>query len=204
MLGTTIGTATASDDDAKMRRVDTVKPRVSYADLQRMPEDGHRYELYDGELYVVPSPLPIHQVVALRLYDQLKAFARPAGGSVFVAPFDIVLSEYNVVQPDVIYFGPESARRIKLREHVRFTPDLAIEVLSPSTSRNDRGRKRDLMARYRIPEYWIVDPDAHRIEVSVFREDGYGEPQIVSGDRFTSPTIAGLDIDLVELFRDLD
>ena len=57
---------------------------------------------------MIPSPLPIHQVVALRLYEQLSAFARPAGGSVFVAPFDIVLSEYNVVQPDVLYFGPEA------------------------------------------------------------------------------------------------
>lgn len=187
-----------------MRRVETVRPRVSYADLQRMPEDGHRYELYDGALYVVPSPLPIHQVVVLRLYEQLAAFARPASGAVFVAPFDIVLSEYNVVQPDVIYFGAESARRIKLREHVRFTPDLAIEVLSPSTSRNDRGRKRDLMATYGVPEYWVVDPDAHHIERSVLIEGTYGTPQIVSNGRCISGTVARLEIDLVELFRDLD
>ena len=90
-LAKTSGTAHAFDD-AEMRRVDTVRQRVSYADLQRMPEDGNRYELYDGELYVVPS------------------------------------------------------RRINLREHVRFPPDIAMEVLSPSTARNDRGRKRDLMA----------------------------------------------------------
>ncbi len=187
-----------------MRRVDTVRPRVSYADLQRMPEDGNRYELYDGELHVVPSPLPIHQVVALRLYEQLTAFARPAGAAVFVAPFDIVLSEFNVVQPDVIYFSAESARRINLREHVRFAPDLAIEVLSPSTSRNDRGRKRDLMATHGVPEYWIVDPDSHQIELSVLREGTYGTPQIVGGGRCLSATVAGLEIDLVELFRDLD
>lgn len=120
-----------------------------------------------------------------------------------MAPFDIVLSEYNVVQPDVIYFGAESARRINLREHVRFTPDLAIEVVSPSTSRNDRGRKRDLMATRGVPECWIVDPDSHCIELSVLREGTYGRPQIVSGGRFISPTVAGLEIDLVELFRDL-
>jgi Uma2 family endonuclease len=197
------GTADASDD-ATMRRVDTVRPRVSYADLQRMPEDGNRYELYDGELHVVPSPLPIHQVVALRLYEQLTAFARPAGGMVFVAPFDIVLSEFYVVQPDVIYFGAELARRINLRTHVRFTPDLAIEVLSPSTSGNDRGRKRDLMARFGVPEYWIVDPDSHQIEVSVLRVGTYGVAQVAGGDRCKSGTVAGLEIDLVELFRDLD
>ncbi len=56
-------------DDAKMRRVEAVKPRVSFADLQRMPDDGNRYELYDGELVVVPSPLLRHQIVAGRLYE---------------------------------------------------------------------------------------------------------------------------------------
>lgn len=95
------------------------------------------------------------------------------------------------------------ARRINLREHVRFAPDLAIEVLSPSTAGNDRGRKRGLLARYQIPEYWIVDIDRRRIEMSIFRESGYGAPEIVSGERLRSATIAGLEIDLVELFRDL-
>jgi Uma2 family endonuclease len=154
-----------------MRRVETVKPRVSYADLQRMPDDGRRYELYDGELCVVPSPLPIHEIVKLRLLERLLRYARRYGGKVFDAPFDIVLSEYNVVQPDLIYFGPESARRIRLHEHVRFAPDLAIEVLSPSTAGIDRGRKRDLLARYRVAEYWIVDPDRRQVEQYLLQPD---------------------------------
>lgn len=187
-----------------MRRVDTVKRRVSYADLQRIPEDGHRYELYDGELYVVPSPLPIHQIVVQRLFLALNDFTKRHGGQAFVAPFDVVLSEFNVIQPDILYFGPESAARINLREHVRFAPELAIEVLSPSTARNDRGRKRDLLARYRIPEYWIVDADARQIEVSTLREGGYGEPAIVRGERLRSATIAGMEIDLIALFQDLE
>ena len=187
-----------------MRRVETVKGRVSYADLQRMPEDGHRYELYDGELSVVPSPLPIHQVVVQRLFLALNAFAEARDGSVFLAPFDIVLSEFNVVQPDVLYFGGDATRRITLREHVRFGPDRAIEVLSPSTARNDRGRKRDLLARYQIPEYWIVDADARRVEVSVLRDGRYDDAQIVTGDRLKSATVAQLEIDLLQIFRNLD
>ena len=133
-----------------MRRMEAVKPPVSYADLQRMPDDGNRYELYDGELWVVPAPLPRYQRVAQRLFIALSELTARAGGEVFMAPFDIVLSEYNVVQPDVIYFGPESARRIRPDEHVRFPPDAAFEVLSPSTARNDRGRKRTLLARFRV------------------------------------------------------
>lgn len=187
-----------------MRRVETVKRRASYADLQRMPEDGNRYELYDGELYAVPPPLPIHQVVAQRLWLALNNHAKLHGGASFIAPFDIILSEYNVVQPDVLYFGPEAARRIKPREHVRFGPGLAIEVLSKSTARNDRGRKRDVLARFRIPEYWIVDADTRQIEVSVWRDGRYGDAETVAGDRLTSVTIPGLELDLAELFRDLD
>src|SRR5829696_7489949 len=135
-----------------MRRVEGMKRRVSFADLQRMPDDGRRYELYDGELCVVPAPFPIHQLVVRRLLETLLAFSRTSGGQVFNAPFDIVLTDYDVVEPDLIYFGPEAASRIRPKEHVRFPPDLAIEVLSASTQRIDRGRKSDLLARHHVPE----------------------------------------------------
>jgi Uma2 family endonuclease len=184
----------------KMRRVDAVKRPVGYADLQRMPDDGNRYELYDGELWMVPSPLPIHQAIVGRLHLALSATAKTNGGAVYLAPFDIVLSEYNVVQPDLIFFGPESARRIRPREHVRFPPDAAFEVLSPSTARNDRGRKRRLLAQYRVPEYWIIDPDASSVEVSRLVEGGYAGPVIASGGRCGSSVIRGFELDLAELF----
>jgi Uma2 family endonuclease len=184
-----------------MRRMEAVKPPVSYADLQRMPDDGNRYELYDGELFVVPSPLPRHQIVSQRLFLALAEWTRRRGGTVFHAPFDIVFSEYNVVQPDVIYFGPDAVRRIRPDEHVRFPPDAAFEVLSPSTARNDRGRKRDLMARFRVPEYWVIDPRGRSIEVSRL-DDGYAEPVVVSEGRCASAVIAGFGIDLSELFAD--
>ncbi len=185
-----------------MRRVEAVRPRVSFADLQRMPDDGNRYELYDGELCVVPSPLPGHQVVAQRLFLALHETTKRTGGAVFLAPFDIVLSDYNVVQPDLIYFGPESASLIDLHAHVRFPPDTAFEVLSPSTARNDRGRKRNLMARFRVPEYWIIDPRGRVIEISRLTESGYDEPLVVSEGRCASFVISGFEVDLAELFAE--
>ncbi len=109
---------------------------------------------------MVPSPVPIHQQIVRRLLEVFLAFTRLNGGEVFDAPFDIVLSEHDVVQPDLMDFGPRTARQIQPREHVRFRPDLAIEVLSPSTAWIDRGATRDLLARYGLPEYWVVDPDA--------------------------------------------
>jgi Uma2 family endonuclease len=186
-----------------MRHVERVKPKVSYADLQRMPEDGNRYELYDGELYVVPSPLPRHQIMSKRVFLALVDHTGVHGGEVFYAPFDIVLSEYNVVQPDLIYFGPDLARRIRPMEHVRFPPDVAIEVLSPSTARNDRGRKRDLMARYRVPEYWIVDPDERGIEVFPLASEGYAPPRIITGELLVTAAIPGFQLDVSRLFDEL-
>jgi Uma2 family endonuclease len=192
----------ASDDDAKMRRVEAVTPPVSYADLQRMPDDGNRHELYDGELWVVPAPLLIHQIVAGRLHVALLGHVRQHGGVAYCAPLDIVFSEYNVVQPDVVYFGPESLRHLHPLKVVRVAPDIAFEVLSPSTAPNDRGRKRRLMARYGVREYWVLDPLAKAIEVSRLTETGYEDAITVSEGRCTSSVIAGFEVALAELFAE--
>ena len=185
-----------------MRRVEAVRPRVSFADLQRMPDDGNRYELYDGELWVVPAPLLIHQIVAGRLFAALLEHVRRHGGLTYFAPLDIVFSEYNVVQPDVVYFAPATKAGLDPREYIEFPPDAAFEVLSPSTARNDRGRKRQLMARYRVPEYWILDPIAKTIELSRLTGTGYGQPLVISEGRCASSVIPGFEIELADLFAD--
>lgn len=82
--------------------MEVVRPRVSYADLERTPEDGRRYELYDGEVFVVPSPLPIHQMVVQAILQLLDRYTTTHGGLVLVAPLDIVLTEFDVVQPDLV------------------------------------------------------------------------------------------------------
>jgi len=91
-----------------------VRPRVSYADLERAPEDGRRYELYDGEVFVVPSPLPKHQVVALRIVEMVSEYVRQHGGFCVTSPIDIVFSEYDVLQPDVIFFSPARAHLVDI------------------------------------------------------------------------------------------
>ena len=153
---------------------------------------------------MVPSPLPIHQIVVMRLLDVFLAISRQTGGQVFTAPFDIVLSDFDVVEPDLIYFGPDAATRIKLREHVRFRPDLAIEVLSPSTARIDRGRKRELLARHGLPEYWLVDPDAKRLDVFILAGSHYEDARVLQTGRYESPTTPRLSIEIEPLFAGLD
>ena len=148
-------------------------PRVSFADLERWPEDGRRYELYDGEVYEVPSPLPLHQIASARLHLVLADYVRDHGGIVLYAPLDIVLTEYDVVQPDLLLFTRERQHLINPRKVTRVQPDLAIEILSPGTAGNDRGRKMRLLARHGVREFWLVDPDAVTVEIYAVTGDQF-------------------------------
>src|ERR1700730_5079838 len=90
----------------KMTGMRAVHPRVSFAELERWPEDGRRYELYDGEVFEIPSPIPLHQFVLGRLHLAFAAYVQTHGGAVFFAPLDIVLTDFDVVQPDLLLFMP--------------------------------------------------------------------------------------------------
>jgi Uma2 family endonuclease len=188
-------------DDARMSGVRAVHPRVSFAELERWPEDGRRYELYDGEVYEVPSPILLHQIVAGRLYVMLNDHVREHGGIVLFAPLDIVLTDYDVVQPDLLLFTKEREGLLKLRKPNRVPPDLAIEILSPGTAANDRGRKMQLLARHRVREYWLVDPEAVTIEVFALSGGQFALASTTSGrERVPSlllPDLALLPADLV-------
>jgi Uma2 family endonuclease len=155
---------------------------VSFADLERAPEDGRRYELYDGEVYVVPAPIPRHQVVQHLATELLRERCRQHGGFAVGSPIDIVLSDYDVVQPDIIFFGPARAHLVDLDRVIRHAPDLSIEILSPSTEATDRGRKLQMFARYGVPEYWIVDPVNEVIEVHRLEAGSYVLVQRAMGD----------------------
>lgn len=156
-----------------MAPMELQRRRVSYDDLAQMPEDGRRYELYDGEVFVVPSPIPRHQVVGMRLWRILDDYATKTGGLAVPSPIDIVFSDYDVVQPDIVFLTAESLRSVSLDEPIRRSPDLAVEVLSPSTASNDRGRKMRMFQCYGVPEYWIVDPNEEMIEVYQLAESAY-------------------------------
>src|SRR5712691_4465344 len=131
-------------DDGKMTPVGVVRPRVSYADLQQTPEDGRRYELYDGEIFVVPAPIPRHQRVVQNLELRLLSYVQSRGGLVLTSPIDIVFSEFDVVQPDIVFFSRDRAQLVDPDRAIRDAPDLAVEVLSPSTAATDRGKKMQM------------------------------------------------------------
>lgn len=194
------GTAGAVDD-ATMAPVQTSRRKVTYAELSTWPDDGRRYELYDGEVSVVPAPLPRHQLAMLELEDRLRTYVSSHGGLVLVSPIDIVFNSTNVLQPDIVVFSAARRHVVELDAPIQEPPDVAVEVISPSTATNDRGRKLRMFERFGVPEYWILDPGRERIEVRTLQEGCYLEPASAGrGGRFSSPVLAGFSCDVDSLF----
>ena len=185
-----------------MSSVGLLPRRMTYAELLLMPEDGPRIELYDGEVWEMPAPSFVHQEVALNTALGFREYAERVGGVAVVAPFDIVFSERNVVQPDVVFFLPERKHLLKLREPTRYRPDIAVEILSPTTEGNDRGRKLRMFARYEVPEYWILDADERTVEIRSLRGSFYEVTVTASGDALvTSPLLPDFSLPLSRIFK---
>lgn len=168
---------------------------LTYADLASFPDDGLRRELIDGELIVSPSPRTRHQQVLARLYLIVgNHIAASGGGEAFFAPLDVVFTDRNVVEPDLLFVADDQ-REILTETNVQGSPALVVEVVSDP--RLERVRKRDLYARFGVPEYWVVAPDADRVEVYRLRGDAYAKPEILEpGETLTYDRLPGLRIDL--------
>ena len=146
-------------------------------DLDSMPDDGHRYELFDGVLIVSPSPSVLHQRVVGQLFLLLQA-ARPADFEVFVAPLDVLLATDTVIIPDLLV-----TERIEVPgKRIVLPPRLAVEVLSPSSRRIDMLLKRSRLEAAGVPSYWVIDPLNPRLIAWELRDGVYVEVADVSGD----------------------
>lgn len=183
----------------------TSPAKLTYEDFLRFPDDGLRHELIDGEHHVTPSPNTAHQRLVGDLHVALReCLGRTNAGEVFLAPFDVVLSNHDVVEPDLLVVMSEQAS-ILTTQHVRGAPGIVIEVVSPGTIRRDEGVKWRLYDRVGVLEYWLVDPD--RAAVTVWRraaaEDVWAPEELTAsrGDVLTSPLLAGLALALPQLFR---
>ena len=169
------------------------------ADYWRLPE-GEPVELIQGRLIVSPSPNDIHQTLSALLTELLLRAARQGGGRMFAAPMDVVLSDQSIVQPDLIYVAKD--RRGIVKGRVNGPPDLIIEILSRNDIRRDRVDKLNLYAQYGVPEYWIVDPDARQFDFLINR-DGRFEVQPQQDDRYQSPRLAELAINLADFWAEV-
>ena len=174
--------------------------RLTYEDLCRLPDNGKRHEIMDGELFVTPAPRRSHQKVVTNLSYYLTDYAKRIGhGEIFVAPFDVVFSRFDVVEPDVLYIS-ESRLGILTEKNVQGAPDLVVEVLSESTAEVDRTTKLKLYARHGVEEYWIIDPDNCSAEVYRRTDAGLDLAQnLKRSDALTSPLLPGFSLPLQKL-----
>jgi Uma2 family endonuclease len=155
---------------------DRVKPqssgvKLTYDDFVLFPDDGKRHELIDGEHYVTASPNTRHQQILARLHLMIGGWLESHRiGQTFFAPYDIVLTNIDIVEPDLMYFSNARAAEVLTDLHARGAPELVVEVGSPGTRKRDETIKRRLYQRQGVSEYWIVDP---KLEVvRVFRREG--------------------------------
>jgi Uma2 family endonuclease len=137
---------------------------LTVADLDDMPDDGRRYEIIDGELFVTPAPSGRHQDAVARLVVLLLPYVDSCGFNLRIAPTDVRFSTSTLVQPDLIVLPamPNGRRAPEFTDVGRLV--LAVEVLSPGTAWYDRGKKRALYQREAVAEYWIVDLDTRAVE----------------------------------------
>ena len=179
------------------------KTRYNYDDYCKLPDDGNRYEVIDGVLYMAPPPHPRHQRILLNLTALFVPFVtgENALGELFFAPIDVIFASEDIFQPDLIFISRERLHIITDRG-LEAAPDLAVEVLSPSTRSRDLNLKRRRYAHFGVPEYWPIDPDNRTIRALILNEDNYVERGTYStGDELTTPLVPGLVVPVEQVFE---
>jgi Uma2 family endonuclease len=173
--------------------------RWTYEEYYRLEAD-QRYELIAGNLIMAPAPDTWHQAWSRELFHIIDRHVRSQNlGTVFYAPVDVVLDEENTVQPDIVFISTASIGIIQ-RRAIFGTPDLLVELVSPSSVRRDRYDKKDLYAHSGVKEYWIGDPANKSLEILTFKEGRYElHCSAEETGKLTSLVFAGLEFDLKEI-----
>jgi len=184
----------------RYNRAMPVDSRLTYDDLCLLPNDGKRYEIIEGDLFGTPAPITLHQRVVTRLVAALVVFVEKLRlGEVFAAPFDVVFSLFDVVEPDIVYVSKERAS-VLTEKNIQGAPDLVVEVLSESTQKIDRTTKLKLYAKFGVREYWILDPFGPT--AWLYRRSPEGLNLVASlgpDDELTSPLFPGFSLPLRRL-----
>ncbi len=179
-----------------------VSTKLTYADYLKTSDES-RYELLNGELVMAPAPLLYHQFILRKLLNAMSDHVDEQKlGELFCSPADVVLSDSDVVQPDILYVSSQRSHILK-PESVQGAPDLVVEILSPSTAELDRTTKLDLYAKHGVKEYWIVDPEARTILVLLRGKNRFEVSGIYGkGQTLLSPSLEGFTVTLEETFWD--
>jgi Uma2 family endonuclease len=177
--------------------------KLTYDDFVYFPDDGKRHELIDGEHFVTPSPNCKHQAIVRELLGLIWLYLRhhPVG-HIYAAPFDVVFSNFDVVEPDLLFVSNERTE-VLTDKNVQGAPDLVVEVGSPATRRRDEKTKLHLYERFGVSEYWVVDPELDVVKVYRHVEGRYqrvAELTLDARDVLTTPLMPGLELPLESIF----
>lgn len=178
--------------------------KFTYDDYLLFPNDGKRYELIEGDRFVTPAPGTKHQRISSNLHGFLfETIQKTQNGMLFSAPTDVVLSEIDIVQPDLLFVS-RARTSIITEKNIQGAPDLVVEILSESTRRTDEIIKRKLYAHHGVYEYWIIDPEVETIKIYRTTGQGFQQPielTVEAHDRLTSPLFPKWELPLQDLFQ---
>ena len=175
--------------------------KMTYDQYCLLPEDRNQYELFDGELVMTPSPSARHQDIVLTLATKLAAhIGKYSLGKLYVSPLDTIFDEYTVLQPDILFVSRERVAAI-VKERIEGSPDLVVEVLSPSTFHKDIRRKMRVYSQFGVREYWIVDPEEQTMEL--YQRVGEKlelDRRFASQETFQSSLLPGFQLEVRSIF----
>lgn len=176
-------------------------PPLTVQDYLAEPEGGPRWELIDGDPYVLRSPNEFHQRASVQLTVHFVLYLREHGeGEVFHAPFDVFLEEITAVQPDLLFVAHDNPNA-RIEGGLWGTPDLVVEILSPSNSSYDLVKKRRVYQKHQVRDIWFVDLDAKCVMVDRLGPSGYGDELVFNAeDILTTPILPGFELKVAEIF----
>jgi Uma2 family endonuclease len=181
-----------------------IEPLLTVEDLDACPDDGNRYELVEGKLFVSRAPGIPHQRVLHNLQVEFGLYLRQNPIGILVPGTGAVFSDYDAVIPDIVFVRNERWADVVSGPRVTGAPDIVVEIVSPGTEnrRRDLSVKRQLYAKYGVQEYWVIDPENRSVEM--YRLVGPSLERIatlVHDDEITSPIIPGFELKVSAIFN---
>jgi Uma2 family endonuclease len=192
----------AREDEVK---ADPTRVKLTYDDFLLFPDDGKRHELIDGEHYVTPSPNMKHQAISGNLFFMIRSWLEQHSvGRIFYAPFDVVFTNFDVVEPDLLYMSHDRAAQVLTPKHVTGRRRSLSRSVHQARESGTKLIKRRLYERSAVSEYWVIDPDLELVRVYSNQDGQFGRARELSaepGDVLTTPHLDGLELPLRRIFE---